>query len=61
MNVSDLLLFYRSEDVQSILSIRVIESIEYDMKELNEILSMVGKHTLSIKLVYSKYLTIYII
>jgi hypothetical protein len=45
MNVGDILLFYRSEDVQSILSIGVIESVEYDMKEPTEILSMVGKRT----------------
>ena len=45
MNVGDILLFYRSEDVQSILSIGVIENVEYGMKEPTEILSMVGKRT----------------
>lgn len=45
MKVGDILLFYRSEDVQSILSIGVIESVRYDMKEPTEIISMVGKRT----------------
>jgi len=45
MNVGDILLFYRSEDVQSILSIGVIDRVEYNMKEPTEILSMVGKRT----------------
>lgn len=45
MNVGDILLFYRSEDVQSILSIGVIEKIKYDMKDPTEILSIVGKRT----------------
>ncbi len=45
MNVGDILLFYRSEDVQSILSIGVIENIKYDMKDPTKILSIVGKRT----------------
>ncbi len=45
MNVGDILLFYRSEDVQSILSIGVIENLKYDMNDPTEILSIVGKRT----------------
>ncbi len=45
MNIGDILLFYRSEDVQSILSIGVIEKIKYNMKDPTEILSIVGKRT----------------
>jgi len=45
MNAGDILLFYRSEDVQSILSIGVIDGVEYDMTDPTEILSMVGKRT----------------
>ncbi|MFX1477156.1 MAG: hypothetical protein ACFFCI_03390 [Promethearchaeota archaeon] len=45
MNVGDILLFYRSEDIKSILSVGVIENIKYDMKDPNEILSIVGKRT----------------
>ncbi len=45
MNAGDILLFYRSEDVQSILSIGVIDRVEYDMTDPTEILSMVGKRT----------------
>ena len=45
MNVGDLLLFYRSEDAQSILSIGVIERVDYDMRDPTEIISIVGKRT----------------
>ncbi len=45
MEVGDLLLFYRSIDVQSILSIGVIEQIDYDMRDPAEIISIVGKRT----------------
>ena len=45
MNSGDILLFYRSEDVQSILSIGVIDQVEYDKTDPTEILSMVGKRT----------------
>ena len=45
MKVGDILLFYRSEDVQGISSIGVIESVSYGLTEATEILSMVGKRT----------------
>jgi len=45
MTVGDLLLFYRSKDVQNILSIGVIERVDYDMRDPTEIISIVGKRT----------------
>ncbi|KKN69752.1 hypothetical protein LCGC14_0437810 [marine sediment metagenome] len=45
MKNGDILLFYRSEDDRSLLSIGVIEKIKYNMKDPTEILSIVGKRT----------------
>ena len=45
MNIGGLLLFYRSKDTQSVLSIGVIERVEYDMRDPTEIISIVGKRT----------------
>lgn len=45
MEKGDLLLFYRSEDVKSIVSLGVIESVYYDLIDPNEIISLVGKRT----------------
>lgn len=45
MRVGDILLFSRSKDVKSLLSIGVIEHIDYEMRDPNEIISIVGKRT----------------
>ncbi|MBN1800335.1 MAG: hypothetical protein JW891_02455 [Candidatus Lokiarchaeota archaeon] len=45
MNPGDILLFYRSGDFKGVLSLGVIENVEYDMQDPNEIFSIVGKRT----------------
>jgi len=45
MEKGDLLLFYRSEDDKSLVSLGVIESVYYDLTDSNEIVSLVGKRT----------------
>jgi len=45
MEKGDILLFYRSEDVKSVVSLGVIENIYYDLTDPNEIISLVGKRT----------------
>ncbi len=45
MEPGHIILFYRSIDVKSVVSLGVIESIYYDLTDPNEIMSIVGKRT----------------
>lgn len=45
LETGDILLFYRSVDVKSVVSLGVIESVFYDLTYPNEIISIVGKRT----------------
>ena len=45
LETGDILLFYRSVDVKSVVSLGVIENIFYDLTNPNEIISIVGKRT----------------
>ncbi|MFX0072544.1 MAG: hypothetical protein ACFFAO_15775, partial [Candidatus Hermodarchaeota archaeon] len=45
MNQGDIIIFYRSKDLQSLVSLGIIEKIYYDKQDQNEVASIVGKRT----------------